>query len=67
MFFQAEITKRSLAKPFRKFKIVTSSGQEYKIPRAISLTITRLHKTIVVEHENGTMVHIDPEQVAAVI
>ncbi|MBI5769102.1 MAG: hypothetical protein HZA93_15015 [Verrucomicrobia bacterium] len=52
---------RHLERPhFKPFVIVTSDGGKHRVPTRDHLTITRLLRLIVLEHDDGTIEEINP-------
>jgi hypothetical protein len=56
----AEIMARLDASEFRPFTITLSDGARYEIPSRDHCTVTRLLRRIELEHDNGSITHINP-------
>jgi hypothetical protein len=56
----AEIIARMDEREFRPFAIMLSDGARYDIPSRDHCTITRLLRRIEVEHDDGSITHINP-------
>jgi hypothetical protein len=58
--FVAEIMARLDEREFRPFAIMLSDGARYEIPSRDHCTVTRLLRRIELEHDNGSITHINP-------
>jgi hypothetical protein len=56
----AEIIARLSEREFRPFVITLSDGARYEIPSRDHCTVTRLLRRIELEHDNGSITHINP-------
>jgi len=56
----AEIIARLDEREFRPFAITLSDGACYEIPSRDHCTVTRLLRRVEVEHDNGSITHINP-------
>lgn len=56
----AELVARLDAREFRPFAITLSDGARYEIPTRDHCTVTRLLRRIELEHDNGSITHINP-------
>lgn len=56
----AEIVARLEEREFRPFTIMLSDGARYEIPTRDHCTVTRLLRRIELEHDNGSITHLNP-------
>ena len=56
----AEIIARLAEREFRPFVITLSDGAQFKIPSRDHCTVTRLLRRIELEHDDGSITHINP-------
>jgi len=55
-----EIMARLDEREFQPFAIMLSDGARYEIPTRDHCTVTRLLRRIELEHDNGSITHINP-------
>lgn len=56
----AEILARLDAREFQAFAILLSDGTRHEVPSRDHCTVTRLLRRLEVEHDDGTIAHINP-------
>ena len=56
----AEIIARLDERDFHPFAIMLSDGARYEIPSRDHCTVTRLLRRIEIEHDDGSITHINP-------
>jgi hypothetical protein len=56
----AEIMARLAAPEFRPFVMTLSDGARYEIPSRDHCTVTRLLRRIELEHDDGSITHVNP-------
>ena len=56
----AEIMARLAAREFRPFVMTLSDGARYEIPSRDHCTVTRLLRRVELEHDDGSITHVNP-------
>ncbi len=56
----AEIMARLDERDFHPFANMLSDGARYDIPSRDHCTVTRLQRRIEIEHDDGSIIHINP-------
>ena len=56
----ADIVARLAEREFRPFVIMLSDGARYPIPSRDHCTVTRVLRRIELEHDDGSITHINP-------
>ena len=55
-----ELIARLDAREFSPFVIMLSDGSRYEIPSRDHCTVTRLLRRVELEHDNGSITHVNP-------
>lgn len=56
----AEIMARLAEREFRPFVMTLSDGARYEIPSRDHCTVTRLLRRVELEHDDGSVTHVNP-------
>lgn len=56
----AELLRRLNAQEFQPFSILLSDGSRHEVPTRDHCTVTRLHRRIELEYDDGKIVDVNP-------
>jgi hypothetical protein len=62
-----ELISRLDAREFSPFVIMLSDGSHYEIPTRDHCTVTRLLRRVELEHDNGSITHLNPLHITRLV